>query len=965
MTGFHINDRGEVDRCRAKKGGCPFDGETGLDNHYGTKEETRRAFEERMESRLIHGPLSKTVPQNFSHFDSGKGFAMDSYYGEKSPRAIQLEAMNGVVEALKESDQTQLIAACGTGKTYMGRQILNHQMEQPGSNGIAVVLTSSIKLAQDTASGMRPDDLKSDSGYDRAFGKFGEDYEVIEVHSKAVSELGRRSVLENGQVSTGRIAEQIRRAKADGKKVIIVSTYDSSKKVQEAQATLQDDRYQADVIFHDEAHNVLGQQTPTTVASGETDGVPYTGFHNSIPGSIQSRKRIYATATPVLKELPKDKDSDSTLENARATAERIMAGDQKARVTFYSDDEMIVGKIGGYISQDEAIREGCLSSPDYQIRESVISGNISDFDDPVVNSDGQLMERSDYMELNRDTGVRPLTPETYAAVQSTLQAMVEDPEDGKNGVHNVLAYTGQIANAEAFSQNFAKVAIHQSGGMTLAEAESKMDSTDSTERRRARMRLLAEYAEVRSAHSGSSKKDKEAAFTMFKGKSPTADDESRGWTPHRRALANVDIFSEGVSISEIDTVVSTDDRKSSERAMTQAVGRALRVVPGNPHKNTGHVIIPEVKDSAGHTVNSSSVSFAAYGATRVQRGVSAARVRGEAVASDETTTMRRYSSNGEDLGETKARFIAQNAVRKPTDLIDAYEIARVHENLMNRDPEYKNLKYSDQIQAIKSEVNSRSIPDANGNRSVNAQRSEGVHGRIANLSVQEMRNLRRSGKTVVNALSTGDVGALSPELSDGLMRAGLLRMRGSGEKSDLTADEKWDSVKDNFNTVARSVLLNPPSVGTRGKREEVEPSPTVKQMRAILYAEYGDSPGKNGALGKKLSKVRNEISRSERDGRPNAESEKFFNTVRSMADRSPEMRNALFEIFSDESKTQSTILRDSPAVKARRELNRDLLRRRDLKSASDGKVEYELSEDFISKENRMKGSFIRELEKYL
>lgn len=47
----HVNtNTGEVSLCKAKKGGCPFGGESGTDNHYSSPEEARTGSEKLMEA---------------------------------------------------------------------------------------------------------------------------------------------------------------------------------------------------------------------------------------------------------------------------------------------------------------------------------------------------------------------------------------------------------------------------------------------------------------------------------------------------------------------------------------------------------------------------------------------------------------------------------------------------------------------------------------------------------------------------------------------------------------------------------------------------------------------------------------------------------------------------------------------------------------------------------------------------
>lgn len=46
MTRFHVNDNGDAGKCSATRGQCPFGGEV---NHYDSKAEARKAYEEMMD----------------------------------------------------------------------------------------------------------------------------------------------------------------------------------------------------------------------------------------------------------------------------------------------------------------------------------------------------------------------------------------------------------------------------------------------------------------------------------------------------------------------------------------------------------------------------------------------------------------------------------------------------------------------------------------------------------------------------------------------------------------------------------------------------------------------------------------------------------------------------------------------------------------------------------------------------
>lgn len=62
---IHVNtNTGETGTCRAKKGQCPFGGESGTENHYDTREEAVAAAEKHMESvyKDVHkGYVAKKV----------------------------------------------------------------------------------------------------------------------------------------------------------------------------------------------------------------------------------------------------------------------------------------------------------------------------------------------------------------------------------------------------------------------------------------------------------------------------------------------------------------------------------------------------------------------------------------------------------------------------------------------------------------------------------------------------------------------------------------------------------------------------------------------------------------------------------------------------------------------------------------------------------------------------------------
>ena len=59
MIKWHINDKGEVGRCSATKGNCPFGGASGLENHYSSREEAVKTVASSMDGFSNLGTASK------------------------------------------------------------------------------------------------------------------------------------------------------------------------------------------------------------------------------------------------------------------------------------------------------------------------------------------------------------------------------------------------------------------------------------------------------------------------------------------------------------------------------------------------------------------------------------------------------------------------------------------------------------------------------------------------------------------------------------------------------------------------------------------------------------------------------------------------------------------------------------------------------------------------------------------
>lgn len=806
----HIDNAGNIGVCRRTTGVCPFE-ERG---HYDSREDAENAYGAMQDNSSVPESSKKQV---LAKSPKTVGFSVEDggYYGVMPPRTIQIEALNATADALIEDGSTQLVAACGTGKSYMGRQLMRRMMDEEGANGVAIVLTSSRKLVTDTAKDLRPDD--NNGHYDQAIGAYGQDYEVevIEIHSDS-----KDDIKENGAVSPQKIAERWSAALNAGKRVVIVSTYQSSDKVQQVQALI-GARAEADLLMNDEAHNVLGQKkSVTSDEDGENSG--YRSFVNEIPGSIQAKHRLYATATPPLADSPDDDETsakgESREEQIASMQEQVerMGKNGRERLTVYSDDQHVLGKVSGAITQQEAIDNGYLTRPEYQLRAAVVKGN------PSLSEGGYVNTRGEYVpSVKSEEGPRTMTAQTYSAVSATLQAMTSDSEvdtEGKikNPVHNALAYTGSIEQARAFRDNFKAVALEQSGNMELATAEKSINSSDEDLRRKARLRLLAEHGEAVAAYSGETqeaRKERNKAFSMFEGKSFTKEDSERGWNPHKKVLANVDIFSEGISINEIDTVVISDQSKTSERAMTQAIGRSLRTVRGNEFKSTGHVIIPQVVDENGKELNGGFVTAASYGATRVERAVSTMKLKGQSVPADESTFVSRYDSNGKARDRKLAASIAKTHVSSPDDLIASQVIERADSSLRSiakgaspvRRGEAEAYRKSSKAEQAQMQ---RSFIAAQASNPKVKDISWGVaHRALRDVNGSDMAAVRQSGRVITSALSAGDFSAVPKPVAEKLSHAGIIRKRTGAGNAGPTIQEKRELVLGSAESVVTAFAL--------------------------------------------------------------------------------------------------------------------------------------------------------------
>lgn len=237
------------------------------------------------------------------------------------PRPQQVQALTDLTTALAMHDRAQLVMACGTGKTLVGRW----HAQAAGAERVLVFLPSLALLAQTLrewrrAAGWPFEALVVCSDASTAAGaaeRLSDDGALAEV-DEPVWAQAKATVT----TSIGRAARFLER-KVPGRPQVVFSTYHSAPVVAAAQA-------QADVVFDlalcDEAHRLAGR--------------PREAFRLVLDRRrILARKRVFMTATP------QDVDGDDDV--------------------ISMSDPALFGPVAHTVSFGAAIEAGLLS--DYQV----------------------------------------------------------------------------------------------------------------------------------------------------------------------------------------------------------------------------------------------------------------------------------------------------------------------------------------------------------------------------------------------------------------------------------------------------------------------------------------------------------------------------------------------------------------------------------------------------------------------
>ncbi len=445
---------------------------------------------------------------------------------DRSLMAHQEEALRLVHEHFQSQDRGKLIMACGTGKTYTALKIAEYETQ---GNGLILFLVPSIALLGQTLrewtsfakNPIHPICICSDSKITK------KRTQNDETGSTLVEDLAWPA-----STDTELILQQFWRRKQNQQKglTVVFSTYQSIEVISDVQAELQEqmpDFSVFDLIICDEAHRTTG-----VTLSGEDDSA-FVRVHNN--GFIQSKKRLYMTATPRIfssESISKARQADATL--------------------CSMDDESLYGKEVFRIGFGRAVEEGLLT--DYK----VLILTLNDFDIPpsirkILTDSSNEVDTDDASKL---IGCINALSKQILGDEGILQA--QDPEPMKRAV----AFCQNINASKIISQTFNET------------ADTYLDTLPAEQRYK--------MVSVSSKHidGGMSALERDDLLSWLK--SDTGD--------KCKVLTNVRVLSEGVDVPSLDSVMFLSAR-NSQVDVVQSVGRVMRRAPG---KKYGYIIIPVV-----------------------------------------------------------------------------------------------------------------------------------------------------------------------------------------------------------------------------------------------------------------------------------------------------------------------------------------------------------------------------------
>ena len=430
----------------------------------------------------------------------------------RKPWPLQAEAIEDVVEGLRNHDRGRLIMACGTGKTFTSLQIAERVVS---SGGCILFLAPSIALvSQSRREWLRHTTRELDCRVvcsDRTAGGKGESSNDI-----GLSELECAVTSDPVAIASVLSAES-------NKTRVVFCTYQSLHCVTKAQSDYGGPTF--DLALMDEAHRTTG----VTTVPGR---VQESGFRTAHDGDqLKASKRLYMTATPRI----------------YSTSSRTKLANKGIKTVDMGDLD-VYGPELHCLTFSRAVNAGMLS--DYRV---IVLGVHEDAAPPGVSS--QLVSLG---ESHEQSASRPLVVSTQDVTRLlgtslAINGATEGPEAERPGrLHRTIAFANSIARSSFYAE-----------GMRLPELRRI-----TTRRLRQAGADTAPSMPVESRHLDAS----DSALTRNQALRDLAKADGQGVA---RLLFNVGLFGEGVDVPSLDAIVFMEPRQS-QVDIVQAVGRVMR-----------------------------------------------------------------------------------------------------------------------------------------------------------------------------------------------------------------------------------------------------------------------------------------------------------------------------------------------------------------------------------------------------
>lgn len=440
----------------------------------------------------------------------------------------QQKAIDKVHEHLLTHDRGKLIMACGTGKTFTSLKIAENETN---GKGLVLFLVPSIALlgqtlrswCQQAAQPINAVCICSDAQVSKAEEK-NDDNTVSTVDLALPASTDTDSIVKQ--------LDYLNRIEKSGMTVVF-STYQSIDVISKAQKQLlsrTDGAYGVfDLIICDEAHRTTG------VTLKDAKESTFVRVHDN--HYIQSKKRIYMTATPRLY-------TDEVKRKAEDNDAILCSMDDKS---FYGDEMYRIGF-------GEAVEKGLLT--DYKVLILAVGDKdiTPALRKAMTNDDGSL--RSD--DASKFVGCVNALSKKVLGDEGLIKAT--DPSPMKRAV----AFCSTIKASKATAQIFTDCQDDYLADLTEAE---KADMVD----------VVAHHVD------GAMSSTKRDAELMWLKEQPDDPAECR-------MLTNARCLSEGVDVPSLDAVIFVSP-KNSQVDVVQSVGRVMRRSEG---KKYGYIVIPVV-----------------------------------------------------------------------------------------------------------------------------------------------------------------------------------------------------------------------------------------------------------------------------------------------------------------------------------------------------------------------------------